>query len=425
MADRELSPEEQYRYDVISQVINQEIKPGAAAKLLGVSTRQIRRLRAVVIDGGSQAVVHGLKGRTGNHQIEDIVKQEVLTIVKKNYYDFKPSFATEKLEEVHSIIISRETTRLWMSEAGLWKPRLQKKTTYRSWRPRKDYYGELVQFDGSYHHWFEKRYQDENGNSEVCMLAAIDDATGRITKATFSANEGVIAVFIFWRDYVLKHGKPLAIYLDRFSTYKINHKAAEDNRELMTQFGRVAKELNINLITAYSPEAKGRVERLFGTLQDRLVKEMRLEKINTPIDGNKYLETIYIPRFNERFAVQPTKEGDVHRPLSETDRKNLNQIFSIQSERKINNDFTIQFKNNWYQLSEVQPKTIRPRETVRVEEWLDQTMHFNLRGDYLNYLILPERPKKAKRQPAILTNHPLNWKPGVDHPWRKKFKQRS
>lgn len=420
-----LTPEEQYKYDVISKVINCEIKPGAAAKLLGISTRQIRRLRTVVIDGGSQAVIHRLKGKSGNHQIGDTVKQEVLGIIKKNYYDFKPSFTTEKLEEKHAIVISRETTRLWMAEAGLWKPRHQKQSTYHSWRPRKEYYGELIQFDGSYHHWFENRYKDENDNGEVCLLAAIDDATGQITKATFSANEGVVAVFEFWKEYVLNHGKPLAIYLDRFSTYKINHKAAVDNQELMTQFGRATKDLDIELITAYSPEAKGRVERLFGTLQDRLVKEMRLEGINTPVDGNKFLEDVYVPDFNRRFSVSAAKEEDLHRALTDTDRTNLNRIFSIQSTRVIQNDFTIQFKNKWYQLSEVQPTTIRPRETIIVEELLDGTTHFNIRGNNLNYLILPERPKKTQRQPAILTNHHLNWKPGADHPWRKRFKQES
>jgi len=425
MAEYELTSEEQYKYDVISQVINHEIKPGLAAKLLGISTRQVRRLRVAVVDGGSQAVTHGLKGKTGNHRIADTVHQKAISTIKDIYSDFKPTFATEKLAEKHGIYVSPETTRLWMAKEGLWKVRRQKQTTYRSWRPRKDYYGELIQFDGSYHHWFEDRYRDENGNSEACMLAAIDDATGQVTKAAFGANEGVVAVFTFWHDYVLTHGKPLAIYLDRFSTYKINHKSATDNQELMTQFGRATNELGIELITAYSPEAKGRVERLFGTLQDRLVREMRLENINMQGDGNVYLEEIYIHKFNSRFSVQPTKEGDLHKPLTDADRKNLNRIFSIQSTRKINNDFTIQFKNKWYQLSEIQPTTIRPRETVVVEKWLDQTIHFNLKGYYLIYVLLPERPKTTKRQAAILTNHRLNWKPAPDHPWRKRFKQSS
>jgi hypothetical protein len=193
----------------------------------------------------------------------------------------------------------------------------------------------------------------------------------------------------------------------------------------MTQFQRATKNLGIELITAYSPETKGRVERLFGTLQDRLVKEMRLEGINTPEEGNKFLENVYISGFNSRFSVISAKEGNLHRELSNTDRKVLNRIFSIQSARRVNNDFTIQFKNKWYQLEEVQPTTIRPRETILVEEWLDQTVHFSLRGYYLIYVVLPKRPGKRKKQPAILTTHRLNWKPAANHPWKKGFKQRS
>lgn len=198
-----------------------------------------------------------------------------------------------------------------------------------------------------------------------------------------------------------------------------------DNHELMTQFERATKDLDMLLITAHSPEAKGRVERLFETLQDRLVKEMRLAKINTPTEGNRFLEEVFIPKFNERFAVVPVKEGNVHRQLPDIDRKNLNRIFSIQSKRKVNNDFTIQFKNKWYQLKEIQPVTVRARETVLVEEWLDGTIHFSLRGKHLVYIVLPERPKRVKRQPIILTTHKLNWKPPADHPWRKPFKQQS
>lgn len=181
---------------------------------------------------------------------------------------------TKKLAENHSIIISYGTTRLWMIEEKLWTPRKQKQTTYRAWQPRKEYFGELQQFDGSYHYWFEDRLVDLNGDPlEVCLLASIDDATGKITKAAFLANEGVVAVFTFWQEYVGSLGKPLAIYLDKFSTYKINHKAATDNKDLLTQFQRAMRGLRVEIIPANSPQAKGRVERLFKTLQDRLVKE--------------------------------------------------------------------------------------------------------------------------------------------------------
>ena len=417
---------EQTKFDVIKKALSGELTNFQAGQILSISVRQIKRLRKAVRKEGEQAVIHKLKGKPSNNRINPYIKQEVLLVVEENYSDFKPGFASEKIKERHGVRVSDETMRLWMAERGLWKVRRQKQIKYRSWRARKESFGELIQFDGSYHHWFENRYRDQDDNSiEVCLLASIDDATGNITKATFSANEGVVAVFNFWKEYVLIHGKPLAIYLDSFSTYKINHKGATDNKELMTQFGRAMKNLGIELITAHSPEAKGRIERLFGTLQDRLVREMRLEGINAPEDGNIFLEKVFIPKFNEQFGVEAKSEGNLHRPLTDTDRKDINRIFSIQSTRVIQNDFTIQFRNKWYQLTEVQPTTIRPKETVLVEEWLDETLHFSFRGQYLAYVVLPERPTASKKQPAILTTHRLNWKPPANHPWRKTYKVNS
>lgn len=424
MADIIHTSEEQYKLDVITKILKKKMKSGMAAKLLGISTRQIRRLKNNVKENGISAVVHKLKGKWSNHRIDPSIKEKALVVLSKTYSDFKPTFATEKLSENYAIKISYGTTRLWMIEQGLWRSRKQKKTgEYRSWRPRKEYFGELQQFDGSYHLWFENRYCDEEGLSiEVCLLASIDDATGKITKAQFAKNEGVAAVFNFWREYILTFGKPLNIYLDKFSTYKINHKNAVDNHELITQFQRTMQDLQIELITAHSPQAKGRVEKLFGTLQDRLVKEMRLAGINTPEDGNKFLENIFLTKFNKRFTVVPVKEGNIHKELLETDKKNLNRILSVQSKRRVNNDFTVQFKNKWHQLAEIQPTTVRARDTVLVEEWLDETLHFSLREKYLNYTVLPEKPKKTNKQPLILTTHKLNWKPPENHPWRKPFK---
>lgn len=426
MADGIPTTEQQYRFDVITKVIKKEIKSGLAAKLLGISTRQVRRLRISVNVDGISATVHKLKDKHSNHRSDPLLKEKALDLIRKNYSDFKPGLATEKLQEEHNIKITSQTTRIWMTEAALWKPHKQKEINYKSWRPRKEYFGEMQQFDGSYHLWFENRFLDEKGDPlEVCLLASIDDATGKITKATFAANEGVVAVFIFWKKYILQHGKPSSIYLDKFSTYKINHKAAVDNSELLTQFQRVMQTLGIQLITAHSPQAKGRIERLFQTLQDRLVKEMRLVNINTPEQANTFLENVFLPAFNNKFSVIPTKEGDLHKSLSETDNKNLVSIFSIQSTRKINNDFTIQFKNNWYQLAEIQPTTVRPKEVVNVEERLDGTIHFSLQNSYLNYTTLPEKPKKINNQPIILTTHPLNWKPSANHPWRQNSKIKS
>jgi len=425
MADNTHSSEEQYRFDVITKVLKKEIKQGLAAKLLDISPRQIRRLKNAVREYGISALTHKLKGKPSNHHIDLVTKEKVLAVIKETYADFKPTFATEKLAENHFIHISHETTRLWMIEEGLWKSRKQKQSAYHSWRPRKEYYGELQQFDGSYHHWLENRYSDENGDPiEVCLLASIDDATGIITKASFSANEGVKAVFTFWKEYVSEIGKPIAIYLDRFSTYKINHKAAVDNSELITQFQRATQQIGIELITAHSAEAKGRVERLFLTLQDRLVKEMRLANINTPQEGNKFLKDVFLPKFNQKFTVVPAKTGNVHKLLLSTEKEQINHVFSTHEIRRVNLDFTIQFKNHWYQLTEIQPTTVRPLERITVEVWLNQSIHIILKQHELNFILLPERPRKQRiKQPIILTTHTLNYKPPPNHPWRRYRKR--
>lgn len=418
-----LTQQEQVKFTVINHALQGKITNGKAAVILGISSRQVKRLKKKVRQEREQAVVHGLKGGISNHQLDSSLRQEVLIHIREEYIDFKPLFVSEKLEEQYGIKLNPQTIRRWMIKEGLWKERKQKKVNYRSWRPRKEYFGELQQFDGSYHYWLENRYCDTNSDPiELCLLASIDDATGRITHAIFTKNEGVKAVFQFWLSYIHKQGKPLAIYLDKFSTYKLNHKGAVDNSDLMTQFGRAMKDLSILLITANSPQAKGRIERLFQTLQDRLVKELRMAKINTPKEAQVFLDTVFIPEFNKKFSVIPAKAENVHRPLSVAERQQFDRIFSIQSQRKINNDFTIQFKNNWYQLTEVQPTTIRPKETVIVEEWLDETVHLNKQGHYLSYIHLPKRPEKAKTNPPILTTHQLNWKPPLNHPWRKYAK---
>lgn len=415
----DLSSEEKQKLSVITSLLDKKITNGAAAKRLGLTVRHIQRLKAGIKKHGVSAIIHHLKGKPSNHKLNQEVRLTALSLVKKEYSDFKPKFASEKLKENHQLVINPETLRLWLIKDGLWKARKQKDVDYHAWRERKEYFGELQQFDGSYHLWFESRLLDELGNpQEVCLLASIDDATGQITHAVFDFNEGIIPVFNFWLQYVKTQGKPLGIYLDKFSTYKINHKSAVDNSELMTQFQKSMKLLGIQVINANSPQAKGRIERLFGTLQDRLVKELRLSGIVTIKDGNKFLKE-FIPKFNDRFSVYPTKDGNVHRQLTRQERVQLKSIFSIKSQRRINSDFTIQFKNNFYQLEEIQPTTVRPEDKVVTEEWLDRTIHFRFKEHDLKYFVLPEKPKKIFRQPVILTNHPLNWKPPSDHPWRK------
>lgn len=423
MLDPPLTDTERYKLKIIQETIDGKRTNGQVAKLLNLSERQIKRLKNQVREKGQQAIVHKLKGKKGNHQIDLAIKQKAISLVKQHYADFGPKFASEKLEEVHDLKINSETLRLWLTKEGLWKVKPLKQVKYFSFRERLEYFGELQQFDGSYHLWFEERLVDEFGNPvEVCLLASIDDATGRITHAKFDFNEGVDAVFAFWLEYILIYGKPLKIYLDKFSTYKINHKSAVDNAELITQFQRAMRTLLVEIINANSPQAKGRIERLFGTLQDRLVKELRLAGINTIEEGNKFLKEVFIPQFNTKFSVRAKKEGNLHHPISRSEKQALNNIFSIKEQRRVNNDFTIQFKNHFYQLEEIQPVTIRPKERIIVEKHLDGSIHFGFKGKYLNYLLLPEKPNKVTKQPVILTNHPLNFKPPQNHPWRKSYK---
>ena len=414
-----MTQKELLRYDTIQSLIDGHINGTEAAKQIDVSVRHVKRLKAKVKKYGIKGIIHGNRGRKSNRKIPETKISKIENIVKEKYYDFGPAFAVEKLYENHQITISDETLRHLMVKWGLRsvKPRKQPKKI-RFWRPRKDNYGEMEQFDGSYHRWLEDRA------GELCLLLSIDDATGKITYAKFDCNESVMAVFKFWTEYFDKNGLPVSIYLDKFSTYKINHKNAVDNHELKTQFERAMKEAGVKPITAHSPEAKGRVERVFGTLQDRLVKEMRLAGISTIEGANKFLEE-YIPKFNAQFAVAPHGKADLHRNVSNQLKDKLPQVFSRQSQRIVHNDYTVMFENKYFQLNKEQPTTVYKKDTVIIEEHLDGSIKINLKGYYLNYTVLPERPKKIIdiKLPALTRRQQSDWKPPVDHPWRKSFIQ--
>lgn len=409
-----LTMKEVTRYGIVQKLINGEINGSVAGKQLNLSTRQVRRLKRKVKEKGAAGIRHGGRGRPSNHKTDSKIEAAALGHIKNLYLDFGPTLAAEKLKEIHNINFSIEKIRQLMIKENIWASKKRKQNKeYRSWRPRKDNYGEMQQFDGSYHKWFEDRAGEE------CLLAAIDDATGKITKAEFADNEGVVSVFSFWRGYINDHGKPISIYLDKYSTYKINHASAVDNEELLTQFERACKDLDMKLITANSPQAKGRIERLFDTLQDRLVKEMRLRNISDRETANKFLREEFIPWFNKKFGVAPTKKSDLHREVGGEERKKLSSIFSIQSHRTINNDFTLRFKNMWFQLGEIQPCLVRKGDGVLVEERLDGSIHFKLKEKYLNYVKLGERPKKVEVKVAALTRIRSSWRPPENHPWRK------
>ncbi|MGK5090457.1 ISNCY family transposase [Deltaproteobacteria bacterium TL4] len=407
---------ERLRATVLEELIEGGITAYVAAIRLNISVRQVKRLKKRMKSGGCSDLIHQSRGVRGTRLTEGKVEQTIVQIIKKNYSDFGPTLAWEKLHEFHAITLGKETIRQIMIRNNIWKSTKRRRGQYFAWRDRRASYGELQQFDGSYHDWFEGR---NPLLPEACLLASIDDATGRITRAEFADNEGVEAVFRFWWGYIKDHGIPTSIYLDKFSTYKINHKAAVDNHDLMTQFGRATKELGIELISANTPQAKGRVERLFGTLQDRLVKEMRLANIDTIETANTYLKDIFIPFFNKRFAVIPKSETTSHRRLDRLTKIKLKNIFAKHHTRKIHNDFTIQFKQLFYQLKEIQPTTVFKRDSVLLIERLDGRIKIEYKGTFLNYIVLPVRPVKGIALPAVLTEHRLNWIPPQNHPWRQ------
>lgn len=413
MEETRLTAFEQERYDIIRSCIEGDITNKEASVRLGLKIRQVQRIKRVVEVEEKKGAIHKSKGKTSGNATSDAdIKKVIAFFEEKKHKDFGPTFAQEKLSD-QGVEMNKETLRLLMIEKEIWEPHKRRgPQIVREWRERKECFGELIQFDGSYHDWLE------TGEKE-CLLAAIDDATSIIVEAMFEDNEGVHAVFRFWWLYMEAHGRPMAIYLDKFSTYKINHKNAVDNPEFMTQFERAMKELDVRVICANSPQAKGRVERSFGTLQDRMVKEMRLLDIKTRDAGNKYIHEYYLPDHNKRFSVPARSTNDAHRPLSDDLRNRLRSIFSIQSKRKVNNDYTIQFKNKWFQLEATQDTAVYKRDEVIVEERLDVSLHVRLKNTYLKYHELPERPKPLSVPVVALTKRKPDWKPPENHPWRR------
>ncbi|MBU4369421.1 ISNCY family transposase [Patescibacteria group bacterium] len=410
MTEKELS-----RINVIQNLIDGKINGTDASKQIGISIRHIRRLKLRVGKYGTEGLIHKSRGRTSNRKLDSEIVKKVEQHLKEKYYDFGPTLASEKLEEDDNIKLDKETLRGIMTRMGLWKPKPRKQAKKKHfWRPRKDNFGEMEQFDGSYHIWF--------GDEESCLLLSVDDATGKITHAKFDYNESVIAVFKFWIEYFEKNGLPISIYLDKFSTYKVNHKNAVDNKDMITQFERAINQIGVKPITAHSPEAKGRVERMNKTLQDRLIKELRLANISTMEQANEFLKE-YVPKLNAKFSVVPNRRADLHKPLNKTIRARLPQIFSIQDKRKVMNDYTIRFEKQYFQLKQEQPTTVYKKDTVTVERRLNGEIKINLKGHYLNYTELPERPKKEINvKLAALTNRkPSQWKPPENHPWRNQF----
>lgn len=409
-----MSQKEASRYDIIQKAIKKEIKGVEAAEMLNLTDRHIRRLKKKVSRYGIKGLIHANRGKPSKRKLPEKEAEKIKKLLHKHYSDFGPTFAAEKLDEVHKIKRDSKTIRAIMIREELWKPKRKKKQEYRSWRQRRATFGELEQYDGSYEHWFEDR------GLKCCLLASIDDATGKITHAKFDEHEGVEPTFNFWQEYFQINGKPHEIYVDKFSTYSMNHKLAKENLDTLTQFQRAMQQLNVGVINAHSSQAKGRVERLFKTLQDRLIKELRLNNISTVKKANEFLEKTFIPNFNARFSVIPRSEANLHKSLTQQEKNQFPSIFCRHYERTIRSDYTLSYKNSWYQLEETQSVVMFKKEKVAVEERFDGAIKFKLRGKYLNYKQLPEGPKKiSEKTVSWVLAKTLPARPAANHPWRK------
>src|SRR6478735_6194707 len=302
MSERDLQ-----RIEILSKVVGGRMTTVSAAHVLDLSERQVRRLLERIRTGGAASIRHKAIGRPSNNRISDGVRDYAVTLVGERYADFGPTLATEKLAERDGLRVSRETVRSWMVDAGLWLTRKQRRTFHQP-RLRREVYGELVQIDGSEHRWFEDR------GPPCSLLVFVDDATGKLMQLRFVRSESAFTYFEALALYLERHGAPIAFYSDKHSVFRVAKKDARGG-QAMTQFGRALCELNIEILCANSSQAKGRVERMNRTLQDRLVKALRLARIDNMRDGNAFLSS-FMDRYNARFSVTPARSDDLHRPLN-------------------------------------------------------------------------------------------------------------
>ena len=407
-----MSIKEANRLSVMRQVDKKMFNMQKASEELGISLRQAKRIRRSYLLHGELGLISKHRGKISPNRIKLKLKNEVLNILRREeYVGFGPTLAEEKLRQRHGIYLSDETLRKWMISEGLWKAKKQRVRKIHQRRMRRSRFGELLQGDGSRHAWFEDR------GAECTIVIFVDDATSRLTVGKFVPAETTEAYQNILEEHLGKYGRPLALYVDKHSIFRTNR---ETLKESETHFHRVLRELEIELICAHSPQAKGRVERANGTLQDRLIKEMRLRGIRTIEEANRYLPT-FIEEYNRKFGKEPRSTEDAHRPLREDD--NLERIFARRSFRKVSKDLSFQYEGTCYQITPNLPNRFghervnilaRPGKPILVEaggkeypytKWEKEAQH--------------EKPRifDSKELEAHWPNR-LPRKPGRHHPWR-------
>jgi transposase len=401
-----MSGREFRRVHVIRQVVERQLTQQQASEALGVTTRQIRRLSHRLQAEGDSGLAHRSRGQPSNRRKPAAFKQQVLQLYARHYGDFGPMLAVEQLATHHGLTLSDETLRRWLRAQGIDHFR-RRPRPHRTWRARRAHRGELVQLDGSHHDWFE-------GRGPRCVLMAyIDDASSRVY-ARFYDYEGTRPALDSFQRYVKQYGIPLAVYADKHTTYRSPAEPTVEEQLAgvapTSQFGRALRDLGVELIAAHSPQAKGRIERLFHTLQDRLVKEMRMAGIATLAEANQFLPA-WLAQHNRRFAVQPAQAADLHRPLPVgTD---VRAVLALRTRRVLRRDRTVAHGGQLYQIQD------RVRAThVVVEERVDGALRL-LHGDRrLTY------QRIVKPSPALVSPPPPQRprpvaKPKPTHPWNR------
>lgn len=410
-----MSAKELSRLEIIQRLKEKRLRQKEAAQLLSVGVRQVKRLLRAYREAGAEGLVSKRRGRASPNQLDEKVKRKALKLLHGKYKGFGPTLACEKLVEVDQLSISDESVRQIMMAEGLWTARKVPQQVVHQMRERRASLGELVQMDGSPHAWFEDR-------GPFCtLLVLIDDATGKLLGLLFVDQESFHNYAGLVRTYLKRYGKPLAFYTDKHGIFRVNQVSREKG-QAQTQFGRAMQELGIELLCANSPQAKGRIERANQTLQDRLVKEMRLRRISSPEQGNAYLPD-FIDDFNSRFAVPPRSSHNAHRPLSTLE--NLSHILTWQEARILSKNLTLQFKKVVYQI-QTKPSSYALRQAqVTVCEDAQASVLILYKSRELPFTIFHKQERLAeivdsKNLNPVLPMPTKLHKPAPDHPWRNR-----
>ncbi|HET6843876.1 MAG TPA: ISNCY family transposase [Candidatus Angelobacter sp.] len=416
-----MSRKELDRAGVMSRVESEDLKLGDAARLMGVSYRQAKRIRGKYREHGAVGLRHGNAGKQSHRARPDAERSEILRLVGENYGGaegerFGPTLAAEHLEREHGRKVHAETLRRWMLKEGLWS-RARKRRRMRQRRERREHFGELVQLDGSQHGWLEER------GPRGCLMDMVDDATS-VAEIRLEQQETTWAAARVLRNWIERHGVPLALYVDRKNVYVSSGSEQErmSGKPALTQFGRMCQKLGIRIIAAGSPQAKGRVERAHGTHQDRLVKELRLRGIDSHAEANRYIEQEYLAEHNRRLSRPARKGEDYHRAAPSAAQ--LRKIFRLEYEHSISNDWVVRHQGRHYQLERQRRNYAPAGSKVTVWEAEDGTLGIEYQGQALRWkqIVAPMKPEKTHR-PADRTAAAPRRKtiPGAGHPWRKRM----